>query len=131
MQQGGESCVYIKKCSYEELKAIQHREDLLLSGWTLLEKEYMDVTEKVYGEDGTMVALINYYFLNENKDRMMIALFEVFKPYRGRGLGKRIIAQFLQDYYGEVNLEASGEESESFWKQCGFESGCYLDRRCK
>lgn len=27
----------------------------------------MDVTEKVYGEDGTMMALINYYFLNENK----------------------------------------------------------------
>ena len=53
----------------EKLQAIQHREDLLLSGWTLLEKEYMDVTEKVYSEDGTMVALINYYFLNENKDR--------------------------------------------------------------
>ena len=30
-----------KKCSYEELQAVQHREDLLLSGWTLLEKEYM------------------------------------------------------------------------------------------
>lgn len=115
----------------EGLQAIQHREYLLLSGWTLLEKEYIDVTEKVYDEDGTMVALINYYFLNENKDRMMIALFEVFKPYRDRGLGKRIIAQFLQDYYGEVNLEPSGEQSESFWKQCGFESGCYLDRRCK
>ena len=71
------------------------------------------------------------FILNENKDRMMIALFEVFKPYRGRGLGKRIIAQFLQDYYGEVNLEPSGEESESFWKQCGFESDCYLDRRSK
>lgn len=99
-----------EKCSYEELQAIQHREDLLLSGWTLLEKEYLDVTEKVYDEDGTMVALINYYFLNENKDRMMIALFEVFKPYRDRGLGKKF---------------------ESFWKQCGFESGCYLDRRCK
>lgn len=81
-----------KKCSYEELQAVQHREDLLLSGWTLLEKEYMDVTEKVYDEDGTMVTLINYYFLNENKDRMIIALFEVFKPYRDRGLGKRIIA---------------------------------------
>ena len=53
----------------EKLQAIQHRGDLLLSGWTLLEKEYMDVTEKVYSEDGTMVALINYYFLNENKDR--------------------------------------------------------------
>lgn len=128
MQQEEKAVFILKKCSYEELQAIQHREDLLLSGWTLLEKEYMDVTEKVYGEDGTMVALINYYFLNENKDRMMIALFEVFKPYRGRGLGKRIIAQFLQDYYGEVNLEASGEKSESFWKQCGFESGCYLDR---
>lgn len=131
MQQEEKAVFIFKKCSYEELQAIQHREDLLLSGWILLAKEYMDVTEKVYGEDGTMVALINYYFLNENKDRMMIALFEVFKPYRGRGLGKRIIAQFLQDYYGEVNLEASGEESESFWKQCGFGSGCYLDRRSK
>lgn len=131
MQQEEKVVFIFEKCSYEELQAIQHREDLLLSGWTLLEKEYMDVTEKVYDEDGTMVALINYYFLNENKDRMMIALFEVFKPYRDRGLGKRIIAQFLQDYYGEVNLEPSGEESESFWKQCGFESGCYLDRRCK
>lgn len=39
-----------EKCSYVELQAIQHREDLLLSGWTLLEKEYIDVTEKVYGE---------------------------------------------------------------------------------
>ena len=38
-----------EKCSYVELQAIQHREDLLLSGWTLLEKEYI-VTEKVYDE---------------------------------------------------------------------------------
>ena len=67
MQQEEKAVFIFKKCSYEELQAIQHREDLLLSGWTLLEKEYMDVTEKVYGEDGTMVALINYYFLNENK----------------------------------------------------------------
>lgn len=63
MQQEEKAVFIFKKCSYEELQAIQHREDLLLSGWTLLEKEYMDVTEKVYGE---------------------------------------------------VNLEASGEESESF-----------------
>ncbi len=80
MQQEEKAVFIFKKCSYEELQAIQHREDLLLSGWTLLEKEYMDVTEKVYGE---------------------------------------------------VNLEASGEESESLWKQCGFESGCYLDRGSK
>mgnify|MGYP007073442269 FL=1 len=39
-----------EKCSYVELQAIQHREDLLLSGWTLLEKEYIDVTEKVYDD---------------------------------------------------------------------------------
>lgn len=90
MQQEEKAVFILKKCSYEELQAIQHREDLLLSGWTLLEKENMDVTEKVYDEDGTMVALINYYFLNENKDRMMIALFELFKPYRGRGKLKRI-----------------------------------------
>ena len=74
MQQEEKAVFIFKKCSYEELQAIQHREDLLLSGWTLLEKEYMDVTEKVYGE---------------------------------------------------VNLE------ESLWKQCGFESGCYLDRGSK
>ena len=82
MQQEEKAVFILKKCSYEELQAIQHREDLLLSGWTLLEKEYMDVTEKVYGEDGTMVALINYYFLNENKDRMMIALRRWTKGYR-------------------------------------------------
>lgn len=120
-----------EKCTYDDLQVIRHEADLLLSGWTLLEKEYIDETEKIYDEDGIMVALINYYFLNENKERMMIALFEVFKPYRNRGLGKRIIAQFFQDYHGEVHLEPSGEESESFWKQCGFESGCYLDRRVK
>ena len=54
-----------EKSSCEELQSIQHREDLLLSGWTLLEKEYMDVTEKVYDEDGTMVArkelLLSFY----------------------------------------------------------------------
>ena len=65
--------------------------------------------------------MMKNYFLNENKDRMMIALFEVFKPYRDRGLGKRIIAQFLQDYYGEVNLEPSGttskpQKSRSSWE---------------
>ena len=103
-----------EKCSYEELQAIQHGEYLLLSGWTLLEKECIDVTEKVYDEDGTMVDLINYYFLNENKDRMMIALFEVFKPYRDRGLGKRIIAQFLQDYYGEYSYRDYGKQRRTF-----------------
>lgn len=120
-----------EKCSYDELQNIRHKEDLLLSGWQLLEKEYIDETEKIYDEDGRMVALINYYFLNESKERMMIALFEVFKTYRNKGFGKKIIDYFLKDYCGEVHLEPSGEESASFWKQCGFESGCYLDRRGK
>lgn len=119
------------KCSYEELQRIRHREDLLLSGWTMLEEAYIDETLKVYDKEGILVALLNYYFLDEEKERMIIALFEVFKQYRNKGLGKKIIAQFLQDYYGEINLEPSSEESELFWKQCGFESGCYLDRRCR
>lgn len=118
-----------KKCSYEELQLILNREDLLLSGWTILEEAYIDETVKVYDENGILVALINYYFLDKEMKRMMIALFEVFKQYRNKGLGKKIIAQFLKDYCGEVNLEPSSEESESFWKQCGFENGCYLDRR--
>ena len=80
----------------------------------MLEKEYTDETEKIYDEDGRMVALINYYFLNESKEKKMIALFEVFKTYRKRGLGKKIIAYFLKDYCGEVHLESSGEESEFF-----------------
>lgn len=28
-----------EKCSYDELQKIRHREDLLLSGWTLLKKD--------------------------------------------------------------------------------------------
>lgn len=35
MQQEEKAVFIFKKCSYEELQAIQHREDLLLSGWTL------------------------------------------------------------------------------------------------
>lgn len=46
IQQEEKAVFIFEKCSYEELQAIQRREDLLLSGWTLLEKEYIDVTEK-------------------------------------------------------------------------------------
>lgn len=35
-----------EKCSYDELQNIRHRKDLLLSGWQLLEKEYIDETKK-------------------------------------------------------------------------------------
>jgi GNAT superfamily N-acetyltransferase len=80
------------KCSYEELQRICHREDLLLSGWTMLEEAYIDETLKVYDKEGILVALLNYYFLDEEKERMIIALFEVFKQYRNKGLGKKIIA---------------------------------------
>lgn len=120
-----------EKCSYDELQRIRQKENLLLSGWDIIEEAYIDETEKIYDEDGTLVALINYYFLDEKKDKMMIALFEVFEQYRRKGIGKRIISQFLQDYYGEINLEPSSEESKMFWEKCEFDSGCYLDRRCK
>ena len=76
-----------------------------------------------------MIALINFYFTDEKKEHMCIALFEVFSQYRNKGVGKKIIDQFLNDYKGEVDLLPSGELSESFWKQCGFEEGCYLDLR--
>lgn len=118
-----------EKCTFDELQTIRIRENLLLSGWSLLEKEYIDETEKIYAFDGTLIALINYYFLDEKKEKMMIALFEVFKPFRNKGIGKQIVEEFIQDYFGEISLEPSGEGSELFWKACGFESGCYLDRR--
>lgn len=120
-----------EKCSYAELQDIRRKENLFLSGWKLVEEKFIDETEKIYDEDGTMVAVINYYFYGENQNRMLIVLFEVFEPYRNQGRGKRIIAQFIQDYYGEINLEPLNEESKAFWEQCGFESGCYLDRRIK
>lgn len=118
-----------EKCSYEELQIIRQSEELILSGWTLLEKEYIDETKKIYDESGVMIALINFYFDDEKKEHMFIALFEVFPQHRNKGRGKEIIAQFLKHYKGEVNLLPSGELSESFWKQCGFEEGCYLDLR--
>lgn len=52
-----------EKCTYDELQVIRYEADLLLSGWTMLEKEYIDETEKIYDEDGKMVALINYYLI--------------------------------------------------------------------
>lgn len=117
------------KCSFEELQIIRQSENLLLSGWVLLKKEYIDETKKIYDEAETMIALINFYFNDEKKEKMCIALFEVFPQYRNSGLGKKIIAQFLKNYQGEVDLLPSNEANESFWKQCGFKSGCYLDLR--
>lgn len=67
-----------EKCTYDELQVIRYEADLLLSGWTLLEKEYIDETEKIYDENGKMVALINYYFLNENIQ------------YENRGISKKM-----------------------------------------
>lgn len=78
------------KCSYEELQRICHKEDLLLRGWTMLEEAHIDETLKVYDEEGILVALLNYYFFDEEKEQMMIALFEVFKQYRNNGLGKKL-----------------------------------------
>lgn len=115
------------ECSYEELQIIRKHENLLLSGWGLLQKEYINETKKIYNEAGIIVALLNFYFMDNAKEKMFIALFEVFSQYRNRGVGKEIIAQFLKDYQGEVNLLPSNEANESFWKQCGFEGGCYLD----
>lgn len=117
------------KCSYEELQIIRQTEKLHLSGWGFLTKEYIDETNKIYDEAEIMIALINYYFNDDKKDKMCIALFEVFPQYRNSGHGKKIIAQFLKNYQGEVDLLPSNEENESFWKQCGFKSGCYMDLR--
>lgn len=120
-----------EKCSYDELQRIRQKENLTLMGWKIIKEAYIDETKKIYDKDGTLVALINYYFLGEKKEKMMIALFEVFKQYRRKGIGKRIISQFLKDYYGEIYLEPSSEEGRMFWEKCEFASGCYLDRRCK
>lgn len=56
-----------EKCSYEELQIIRERERLLLSGWTLIEKEYIDETKKIFDKAGNMIALINFYFHDEKK----------------------------------------------------------------
>ena len=45
-----------EKCTYDELQVIRYEADLLLSGWTMLEKEYIDETKKIYDEDGRIVA---------------------------------------------------------------------------
>lgn len=119
------------KCSYEKLQTIIQKEDLILSGWALLEEEYIDETQIICDDAGVMIAMINFYFTDEKEEEMFIALFEVFSRYRNNGLGEKIILQFLENYKGEVNLLPSDEKSMKFWEKCGFESGCYLDRRCE
>lgn len=59
-----------EKCSYEELQIIRERERLLLSGWTLIEKEYIDETKKIFDKAGNMIALINFYiFMMKRKKK--------------------------------------------------------------
>lgn len=48
------------KRSYDKLQRIHLRGDLLLSGGSSIEIAYIDEIEKIYDEDGALVALINY-----------------------------------------------------------------------
>lgn len=90
--QEDENVVFIfEKCSYEELQAIQHREDLLLSGWTLLEKEYIDVTEKVYDEVFGRSAVTELLGLkNSSASKLLSNLVQadIIEPVSGYGKGK-------------------------------------------
>lgn len=105
----------IEDCGYDELQSILAKENLDLSGWKLIQKEYIDGTKLIYNQKEEQIALLNFYFLDKDKNKMFIALFEVFPKYRGNGLGKKIIDQFLIDYEGEVLLEPIDDDSEMFW----------------
>lgn len=121
----------VEDCDYDDLQSILAKENLDLSGWKLIKKEYIDGTKLIYNQKEEQIALINFYFLDNEKCKMFIPLFEVFPKHRGKGLGKEIIEQFLENYEGEVRLEPIDDESEMFWKKCGFQNGSYLDRRRK
>lgn len=46
-----------EKCSYDELQKIRHKENLLLSGWTLLEKEKeLDMLNQAYENHSNFMA---------------------------------------------------------------------------
>ncbi len=77
-----------------------------------------------YGE--TIIGFVEMYAGYPNKDDLWIGLFEIDKPYRRQGHGKRIIAEIeknISDYnckYLALAVDLKNYRGMKFWTSIGF-----------
>ena len=102
--------------SYNEFTSILKNYKWSLS-WNIINSEYIQGCEKILDSDKNLVAMI-YYDISDMPSQ--IGKFEVLQDFRNNGLGEKIIKQFLSSYCCEFEVYPLGEDSERFWRKCGF-----------
>lgn len=91
--------------------------------WSIIEPSEIQLCEKVINSDKQLVALITYSFTDEV---CSIGKFEVLEDLRNKGIGKKIINQFLEIHCCDVEVIPFCEDSKRFWEKCGFVGDKYL-----
>lgn len=107
---------------YEELLHIYQIYNWSL-GWSIIEPNQIQLCEKILSDDKKLMGLIAYHIENE---LCYIDKFEVLQNSRNNGLGKEIIKQFINIHCCDIELLPLGEDSERFWKKCGFVGDKFL-----
>lgn len=78
-----------------------------------------------YKINNQICAIISVSQIPEDNGVMWIDNFEVLQRYRGKGIGKRSVSDFLKKYDCPITLIAKDTEVADFWLKCGFEYEIY------
>lgn len=79
-------------------------------------------TEQIlkYEKDGEIVAFIRISVDPLDNKSIYIDEFEVVKPFRKQGLGKRSISDLILDSEVDIKLMVKNASVQKFWEKCGF-----------
>ena len=101
---------------YEEIR------ELKANGVLELPWDYLDENEFLYlYKDNNVACAVIRLSEDPIEDWIWIDEFEVIREYRGKGLGRCIICEFLNKCDRVVKLLAKNKSVAEFWNKCGFE----------
>ncbi len=106
-----------KESDYKEIEKLK-RSSILELPWDLLEDD-----EVIWKYEKKKLPIAYLRLSPDPKDKSVIWIdeFEVIREYRGQGLGKKVISDFLDEIGLDVKLMAKNKGVQLFWEKCGFE----------
>lgn len=109
--------------SYNEFTSILKNYKWSFSWGAFITPDYIQGCEKILDSDKNLVALIYY---DTSNVPYKIGKFEVLEDLRNKGMGEKIIKQFLEIHCCNVEVIPFCEDSKRFWEKCGFVGDKYL-----
>lgn len=105
------------KCDFQEIILLKQSKRLELP-W-----DYPDNDEPVFSYDyeGVSVAYIRVSVDPIDKKSVWIDEFEVIREYRKKGIGKKVISEFVKESTSDILIMAKNRQVQIFWEKCGFE----------